>query len=72
MRYNLNLASSEPVESLSYEQLYEFMRTKLNYGWEFVNLEKTNNSNFPYRVTLNWKKQCIPNSAPYDSKLLQH
>ncbi|MGN0604815.1 MAG: hypothetical protein ACI4I2_12640 [Oscillospiraceae bacterium] len=47
----------------------DIAKTHLNYGWEFVKIEETKNENFPYRVTLNWKNQGVPDVPPYSDKI---
>lgn len=54
-----------------YEAIKEITKTHLNYGWEFVKIEETQNENFPYRVTLNWKNQGVPDVPPY-SDMINH
>ena len=65
MQEKFNVVQSEMLDKATEEQSVELFKSRLNYGWEFESIEKTNNPDAPYKLTLNRKKDCLPNVAPY-------
>lgn len=68
MQYKFNISVAPPFDT--FEAVEKGAKARLNYGWEFVELVETKNEDFPYRVTLNWKKDGIPYVPPYNDDLL--
>ena len=69
MQYKFNISTAPHLDS--FEAVEKNAKTHLNYGWEFIKIEETQNDEFPYRVTLNWKKQVVPDVPPYSDEI-QH
>ena len=68
MQYKFNISATEHFNNV--EEAEKNVKAYLNYGWEFVSIEKTKNEDFPYRIVLNWKDSGIPDVPPYSDKLL--
>lgn len=48
------------------EKIKPFVKSQLNYGWEFVGFDYDKNSSIPSRVRLNWLKGGIPDIDPFE------
>ena len=70
MQYKFNIAVSDGVNS-DFDGIKQTAKSHLNYGWEYVSIEKAGNEHLPYRITLNWKKQGLPDIDPYGDHVLR-
>lgn len=65
MEHTFSFELEQDFEDCPLENLEQFVKGQLNYGWEFVRFVYGKNSERPTRVILNFRREGTPDIPPF-------